>query len=317
MNKSDLEKIIAIAEEGSMVKASQRLYISQPALSKCLSRVEAELGEVLFVRRPKGVEPTYALPRFLKYARQVIHMYDLMSVEFCEINEMRSGELKFGCSERMGAHVIPGALRAFRDIYPNISIKIVEANSDDLEDGVSSGKLDLAVILLPAKNPNLGCYVFHRGPCYIAVPTGHPLCEKGYCKDGEEMPYLDVGLLKGEDFVLTTPKKKTRQVVDGLLETFCGDYRVVLESNNIETVIRLVACGHGVSVVPRLFARIYSEEGRIQYFQMEERDRLHLEWGLIYAGEFGALTRPSREFFRLLCETFGSADADPNPPYEK
>ena len=55
MNRSDLEKIVAIAEEGSMAKAAQRLYITQPALSKCLNRVEEELGEPLFLRRPNGL----------------------------------------------------------------------------------------------------------------------------------------------------------------------------------------------------------------------------------------------------------------------
>ena len=60
MTNEDLEKVIAIAEEGSMARAAEKLYISPPALSKSLKRVEEELGEVLFVRAPAGLSLTFA-----------------------------------------------------------------------------------------------------------------------------------------------------------------------------------------------------------------------------------------------------------------
>ena len=62
MNKADLEKIVAIAEEGSMARASQKLFITQPALSKALTKVEEELGETLFTRR--GMFSPQSLPDF-------------------------------------------------------------------------------------------------------------------------------------------------------------------------------------------------------------------------------------------------------------
>lgn len=302
MNKSDLEKIVAIAEEGSMAKAARRLYISQSTLSKCLARTEEELGEVLFVRRPNGVVPTYALPRFLKYAYQILHLYDQMSIEFCEINELRSGELKFGSGERVGAHVLPKALKTFHERYPNINIKIVEGVSDELEDDVSAGRLDIAITLLPFKNPNIQHHVFYRDPYIISLPVGHPLCEKLYFKEGEKLPYLDVSLLKGQDFVLTKSKKKSRQITNKLLDYLCGEYKVVLETNNTDTLIRFTTYGLGVALVPALYARTYNDENRIRYCQMEPDVRLYNEWAVIWQGDFDELTRPSRELFHIICD---------------
>lgn len=302
MNKGDLEKIVAIAEEGSLAKAAHKLYISQPALSKCLTRIEEELGEVLFVRRPNGVTPTYALPKFLKYAYQILNLYDKMFIEFCEINELRSGELKFGSGERIGSHVLPKALKTFKSRYPNIKIKIIEAYSDTLEDEVAAGRLDIAIMVLPVKNPHIQYRVFYRDPLLVALPSDHPLCSKVYYKKGEELPYIDINSLKGQEFVLTKSKKKSRQVTEALLHCLDDDYSVSLETNNLETLIRFAANGLGIALVPRLFTHTYDEGDKIRYCQMEDNVRLYYDWAIIWQGDFNSLTRPSRELFHIICD---------------
>lgn len=301
MNRSDLEKIVAIAEEGSLAKAAHKLYISQPALSKSLTRTEEELGEVLFVRRPNGVTPTYALPKFLKYAYQILQLYDQMSIEFCEINELRSGELKFGSGERIGSHVLPKALKTFKSRYPNIKIKIIEAYSDTLEDEVAAGRLEIAVMVLPVRNSNVQHHVFYRDPILIALPSDHPICDKVYFKEGEDLPYIGTEHLRGQEFVLTTSKKKSRQVTEQFLSHFNGDYRISLETNNLETLIRFAANGLGIALVPKLFSHTYDVGNRIRYCQMKPAARLYYEWAVIWQGDFNSLTRPSRELFHIIC----------------
>ena len=128
MNKADLEKIVAIAEEGSMARASQKLFITQPALSKALTKVEEELGETLFTRRPSGLELTYAGECFLRKAYQILKLYSDVDMEFCELNQMRKGILKVGSADRLGALVLPELLRKFHERYPNIRIEIVDSN---------------------------------------------------------------------------------------------------------------------------------------------------------------------------------------------
>lgn len=301
MNKSDLEKILAIAEEGSMAKASQKLYITQPALSKCLSKVEESLGESLFIRRPGGLTLTYAGERLVKRAYQIMKLYDEVEMEFCELNHMRKGILKLGSAERLGALVLPGLLKRFKELYPNIQIDIVEENSMVLEEKLLLGALDIAILCLPLKNSNINYQVFYEDPIYAALPSGHPLNQFGCLRDGEDMPYFPLDRLRGADLILTKNFKKTRMAANRILKFLDGDYSVSLESQNIETVIRLVASGMGISLIPAIFSKVYSTGDEIRYYQLDAAFKPVWQWAVIYSESAENLTRPSRELFNLLC----------------
>lgn len=100
--------------------------MTQPALSKCLRRVEQELGEVLFIRRPSGMVPTYAGECFIRRGHQLLKIYNDMEMEFCELNQMRKGVLRVGSANRVGSLILPELLKQFSARYPNISVDIVE-----------------------------------------------------------------------------------------------------------------------------------------------------------------------------------------------
>lgn len=302
MNKGDLEKIIAIAEEGSMARAAQKLYITQPALSKSLSKVEAELGEVLFIRRPNGLALTYAGECFVQKAYQIMRLYGEMEIEFCELNQMRRGVLKLGTAERLGALVLPGLLTRFKEKYPNIQIDIVEANSFSLEEKLMMGVLDIAIVCLPLKNENVKYKVFYKDPFYIALPRQHPLNALAYTKPGEDMPYLPLEAIVSEPLVMTSRNKKTRIGAERILSRLETGYQIALELHNIETVIRLVASGTGISLVPGIFSKVYHVGDKVNYYQIEPQYKPYWEWAVIYNESIESLTRPSRELYRILCE---------------
>lgn len=302
MNKSDLEKIIAIAEEGSMARASQKLYITQPALSKALAKVEEELGEVLFTRRPSGLEVTYAGECFVKKAYQILKLYSDVDMEFCELNQMRKGILKIGSANRLGALVLPELLHKFHERYPNIEIEILEQNSVKLEETLLMGGLDLAIVCLPVKNPNIKSTVFYRDPLLVEVPAWHPLNREAYYKDGEEMPYLPIESLQNQTFILTPTTAKTRMAADRILHYLEGHYRIGMESVNIETVIRLAAEGLGISIVPSIFARTYPVGDKVHYYRLENAYSPIWEWAVIYCNDIESLSRPSRELYHILCD---------------
>lgn len=302
MNKSDLEKIVAIAREGSMAKAAQKLYITQPALSKCLTKVEASLGETLFTRRPNGLSLTYAGECLVKRAEQIMKLYDDVEIEFCELNHMRKGILKLGSAKRIGTLVLPNLLKRFKELYPNIKIDIIEEDSMILEEQVLSGVLDIAILCLPLKNTNISYRVFYEEPLYAAIPEHHPLNAFACHKSGEEMPYLPLNALKGAEFTLTKPFKKTRLAADRILACLNGDYSIGLESQNIETVIHLVANGLGISLIPHIYSKVYKTENTICYYQLEDYLTPTWQWAVIYDKSIENLTRPSRELYHILCK---------------
>lgn len=302
MNKSDLEKILAIAEEGSMARAAQKLYITQPALSKCLTKVEEMLGETLFVRRPNGLSLTYAGECLVKKAYQIMKLYDDVEIEFCELNHMRKGVLKLGSAERIGALVLPHLLSRFKELYPNIKIDIVEENSMVLEEKLLIGALDIAILCLPLKNANVNYKIFYEEPLYIALPKDHPLNSRGYQKEQDPMPYLPLEAIKGGEFILTKNFKKTRMAADRILKYLDGDYSIVLESQNIETVIRLVASGLGISIIPNIYSKVYRTGDKVNYYKIEPEYGPFWQWAVIYSENVENLTRPSRELYNILCQ---------------
>ncbi len=302
MNQSDLEKILAIAEEGSMAKAAQKLFITQPALSKCLTKVEESLGETLFVRRPNGLRLTYAGECLVKKAYQIMKLYDDVEIEFCELNHMRKGILKLGSAERIGALVLPHLLKRFNDLYPNIKIDIIEENSMLLEEKLLIGALDIAILCLPLKNANVNYKIFYEEPLYVALPKDHPLNSEGYVQNSEEMPYFPLEKLKGAEFILTKSFKKTRMAADRILKYLDKDYNIILESQNIETVIRLVASGLGISLIPNIYSKVYHTGDKIRYYQIDASYSPVWQWAVIYNESIDSLTRPSRELFNILCQ---------------
>ena len=93
-----------------------------------------------------------------------------------------------------------------------------------------------------------------------------------------------------------------RMAADRILANLGNDYEVMMESANIETVIRLVASGLGISLIPSIFARTYKTGDKIKYYRIEERYHPVWQWAVIYADSIENLTRPSKELYRILCE---------------
>ena len=91
-------------------------------------------------------------------------------------------------------------------------------------------------------------------------------------------------------------------MADRALAVLNGEYEINLESNNIEAVIRFVARGLGLSIIPSVFAQNYQEPERIQYYRMEEESEVYHEWAVLYGDSPEHLPRPSRELYRILCE---------------
>jgi LysR family hydrogen peroxide-inducible transcriptional activator len=301
MNINDLEKIVVIAEEGSMAKASKKLFITQPALSKCLTKVEKELGEVLFIRRPNGLVTTAAGAYLIQKAHQIMRLYDDVQVEFCELNHMRKGILKIGTAERIGGIILPALLTQFKKKYPNIELNITEADSKQLEKMCIAGELDLVIVCLPAHDFRLNYDVFYEEPLLVALPSGHFLNEKTYSKEGFKRRFIDLNLLKDENFILTNQNKTTRRAANHVLNQLEFTPKVIMEFKNIETVIRLVANNMGISIVPQVYTQTYNTGDDICYYAIEDKYQAQWQWGLAYRDTISALSRPSRELYKMIC----------------
>ena len=150
MEIKELNYLIAIAEEKSISKAADRLYMAQSSLSQFLFQYEAELGAKLFVRTARGVRPTSAGEIFIDHARQILMDYHRTKNEIWDIEQqLHGGRIDLGISTFRGTRLLPRVLKEFRRTYPGIHVKITEQDSAALENLIIDGTLDIAMIALP------------------------------------------------------------------------------------------------------------------------------------------------------------------------
>jgi DNA-binding transcriptional LysR family regulator len=142
-----LRYFIAIAEHGGVGRAAAVLHVAQPALSRQLRLLEAEVGATLVLRHAGGVTPTAAGELFLKGARQMLDDSARLVSMARAVATGRSGELAVGVSDVYCWHpIVVSVVRAFRERYPHIELRLMPLLSGDITARVLSGRLDAGLV---------------------------------------------------------------------------------------------------------------------------------------------------------------------------
>ncbi len=152
---SKYKYIAAVAELRSISKAAQKLYISQPALTRIVMNIEEELGTPLFNRAALPIQLTYAGERYLEEARRVLAIDSSLRRELQEISEMKRGLLKIGTNYAASNLWLPHILPVFRREYPGITISLIQQNSLLFEGDLLRENIDLAFTTSSASSTNL------------------------------------------------------------------------------------------------------------------------------------------------------------------
>jgi len=145
MQLRDIEYVLSIAEAGSFSKAAKLLYISQPALSKSILRLEDELGVKLFIRHNNKTSLTRAGELFVEDAQKVLMLSAQIKKKMEDIQQNHDGRITFGISQYNGQIYFSKILLEFKRLYSNIKINVVEDFSANLERGLLTGDLDFAL----------------------------------------------------------------------------------------------------------------------------------------------------------------------------
>ncbi len=134
-----------VAKNKNMTRASEELFISQPAISQSIKKLEEQLGGTLFQRSNKGMELTDEGKMFYEYISGALELIDNAESEFTSFKALDKGEIKIGCSTTLTKLILLDALRDFHKEYPNITIKIDNALTSTLLNDLKLGKLDLVI----------------------------------------------------------------------------------------------------------------------------------------------------------------------------
>ncbi|MGN7388202.1 LysR family transcriptional regulator [Sporosarcina sp. SAFN-015] len=146
MTTTELEIIKALAEEGNMRKAAERLFLSQPALSQRLQTIEKEWGTMLFIRSQKGLEPTPAGELVIAFAKETILKKEETAEMIASLADKVHGTLKIACASIVGQTWLPQVLKEFVSMYPDAKISLMTGWSSEIVKALYEGEAHIGIV---------------------------------------------------------------------------------------------------------------------------------------------------------------------------
>ncbi|WP_050469494.1 LysR family transcriptional regulator [Herbaspirillum chlorophenolicum] len=251
-----LRAFVALAEEGNVTRAAERLGIQQPPLTRLLRGLETDLGVLLMQRLPRGIRPTEAGKALLEEARVILARADAVEAIVRRAAQGEQGRLAVGFTSSAALHpFVPVVLRAFRERRPGVSVILEEAGTVELVDALLHEQLDAAFVRSPVGTiPGIAVDDVLDEQMLVALPAGHPLA----IDIDQALPLSD---LAREAFIFYR-----RSSGPGLYDSILAACRetgfsptVVQEAPRLPATLSLVAAGLGISIVPASMRRLGGE----------------------------------------------------------
>ena len=242
MTLNELRYLVAVAQERNFGRAAQKCFVSQPALSVAVQKLEVELGAKVFERRKNEVTITSVGERIVEQAQRVLE-------EAARVREIAQagrnqlvGTLRLGVIYTVAPYLLPDLIPALHDRAPQMPLDIEENLTENLELSLKAGRIDAAIIALPFASSGVITEFLYEEPFQVVVPSTHKWARRKSVGPDE---------LAGEDTILLNVGHCFRdQILESCPELNRADAHVP-RTNSLETVRNMVASGLGISVLPR------------------------------------------------------------------
>jgi len=252
-----LRLLIAVAEEGNLVGAAQRLHMTQPAVTKALKQLERLLGVALFQRTNRGVVPTIYGKALVAHAQLLLVQAEHATEEIADLKDGAGGRVCVGTLNVPSAELLPRAISRLRKHRPKLTVAIKEGTNDVLIPALRVGHVDLLVGRLPEfrEHRDLAHEELFVDACCVVVRPGHKLAGR---KD------LRLSDLCSFDWILPAREAILREQIDrAFLDAHLQPPVPVVESVSHLTNRRLMEDGDLVTVLPWLVAHRDARLGRV------------------------------------------------------
>jgi len=256
MELRHLKTFIAVSEDLSFRRAAERLHVTQPALSVQVRDLERAIGVRLLERDTHRVALTPAGRRFLEDGRQLLRDLEDSVRNTQRIGRGEAGQLSIGFVPSLGHGLMPGILKTFRQSYPDLDLRLSEADTSQQITALLEHRLDLGFIGLglSGRTSDLELELVLEEKLVAAVPSGSSITRRS----GRSSKTLPLKALAGENFVLSA--RQNAPIYNPWILALCQQAgfqpRALREIGQPITVLNYVAAGMGVSVLPAQFSRM-------------------------------------------------------------
>ena len=290
-----LTTFLEVAKQGNFSRAGQKVFRSQSAVSAQLHQLEEEYGEKLLDRAGKTVHLTPAGKVLLDYARQMLTLRDESLRAVADQNVTPRGILAVGANEATCLYALPDVFGEYARRYPLVQINIYRNFSRKIVERIESGALDVGVVTLPVRSPNLKVHSIFRDRIMVMVNPRHPLAR-----------HAAVSVEEIAQHPLIFPKSGfTRQLLDKLFRPYHEQLRVTMELPSVGMIKNFVAAGLGATLISSAFVQAEAAARQVTLIPLKGVE-LRRELGLIYRKD-RSLPRAAQAFIALVRQRTAAA----------
>lgn len=289
MDLLQLEHFLAIVEERTFTRAAERVSRTQPAVSQSIKKLEDEIGAPLFARDVHEVTLTEAGRVLADYARKMVGMRDEAMRRVAELKAMKAGTLKLAAHESAAVYLLPAALRAYLQQYPDIRVGIQRTALAEIPRRVMDREVDLGFVKDEPAFHELQFAEVHTDEMVLVASPTHALAKR-----------TDVAMkdLADEPFILHHGCSATAEMVLRLFDQHAVRCRIVAELWSFENVKTFVQEGVGIAIVPGITVKQELRDGTLARVPLRELG-MPRRTLMIYR-EDGYLSKPAAELIKLV-----------------
>ncbi len=257
MNLKQIQCCLELYYAKNYHTAARNLFVTQPALTQQIQRIEAELGVQIFNRSGKTVSVTRDGEAVIAAFQSMQHSFSQLEARIADTKSLRGSHLSIGVPPIRALQFLPTLLPAFHRRYPYIELTVQESASLDLVEDLKRGAIDLGFMIFEEAARGMDFIPLVQEERFLITMNGSASDQK--CRENTILKHpLDIEILKDEPFILLPKESNSRKQAEQLFQKFGIHPPVIFESQTAELAIALAAQGMGNSIatgVALYFAR--------------------------------------------------------------
>lgn len=242
MTMNELRYIVAVAQERNFRRAAEKCFISQPALSLAVQKLEEELGVQIFERGRHEITVTETGNAIVEQAQRALEEVDLIREIASQGKNQLATPLRLGVIHSVGPYLLPDLIPSLKKIAPQMALEVEENITANLDGMLRNGKLDVIIIALPFGDAGIPTLPLYDEPFEVIVSNEHRWAERRSLKAAElaqeKVLLLDSGHCFSNQVAEACPELSRRGAAD------------IQRGTSLETIRNMVASGLGISVLP-------------------------------------------------------------------
>ncbi len=282
MTITQLEYVLALNSFGSFSEAAAKCFVTQPTLSMQIQKLESELDVIIFKRDKFPIIPTDIGLKIIEQAKQIIKEKEKLNVLIQIEKDELVGSFKVAIIPTISSYLLPMFLSNFMSKYPDIELIIDEVTTSEVISGLGKGYYDIGIIALRSTIGNMKTERLYYEPFVAFVPSDHKLMKKSKVNQDD---------LNVNDFLLLKEGHCLRDQALSICKTSENNWveknnKVIFESGNLETLIKLVEQKFGMTLLPYLAVKYIREKKKLNQIKEFSDPVPKREIGFIYSNTF-------------------------------